>query len=247
MNIVTKIKNNDKAGRVRFRTLLVTTSIILSIIFSTAYLGISIHNIEEITKTSLQEEMRVDHNRLCDSISECTYQVEKIETFVKRNGLTTIVKENLNLVDKDVMEKKLAVSQNRVKSLSISPQIVDSFLVIGKNVNQKNLYFKAAEKRLVEENFPTADVLKESGLEEALLFNWGNIGKTDLSEMKDAKISSLNETEKQAIENMVDYLDNQYFACDYVDDVLVIVKFNDQYFKNSFYTRRIVPLSYINH
>lgn len=234
MNIVTKIKNNDKAGRVRFRTLLVTTSIILSIIFSTAYLGISIHNIEEITKTSLQEEMRVDHNRLCDSISECTYQVEKIETFVKRNGLTTIVKENLNLVDKDVMEKKLAVSQNRVKSLSISPQIVDSFLVIGKNVNQKNLYFKAAEKRLVEENFPTADVLKESGLEEALLFNWGNIGKTDLSEMKDAKISSLNETEKQAIENMVDYLDNQYFACDYVDDVLVIVKFNDQYFQEQF-------------
>lgn len=234
MSIETKMKNNDEDRRVRFRTLLTITSVVLALVFSVAYLGISIQNIEKTTKISLQEEMRVDHNRLCDSISECTYQVEKIETFVKRNGLATIVKENLNLVDKDIMEKRLAVSQNRVKSLSISSEIIDSFIIIGKNTNQKNLYFKANEKKLIEENFPTADVLKESGLEGVLLTNWGNIGKVDVSEIKNAKTSGLDEVEKQAIENMIDYLDNQYFACDYVDDVLVIVKFNEKYFQENF-------------
>ena len=179
MSIVTNLKNSFQKRHVKFRTLLIVTSIMLSVFFSIVYLGISLHNINEVTKATFQEEMGVEHNRFCDYIAECAYQVEKIETFVKRNGITGIVKENLELLDDAVAEERLNISQNRAKTLSISNAIIDSFLVVGKNENQKNLYFDMDNKELKEENFPTSDVIQESGLEGMLLANWGNIGKAE--------------------------------------------------------------------
>ncbi len=236
MSTGAKEKNKFKVRHITFQTLLIITGLILAIIFEGVYVGICVHNVKKNETIVVEEELATEHDYFCDNLSECFYQVERVKSFIQRNNLSSYVKGNLNLIDSALAEEKTQQAEETLKLLSVSNSIIDSFVVIGSNVNQKNLYYDVAEKKIIESNFPTWEILENSGWTGIFLTNWGEIRKLELEEIQ-AKTKgnpSFTDREKESLDVMSDFLENRYFACNYVDNTMIIIRLNSDYLEQIF-------------
>ncbi len=236
MNIETRKNKKHREKHIRFQTLLIATGMVLALIFEMIYIGISFRNVRQNAQTAFEEEMRAEHSRFCDSFLECARQVERIETFIRGNNLMRYVAANLNLVTQESVEEYDLWAEESMQRLSVSNRVADSFLLVGSNRNNKNLYCEIGDRKLTPGSFPPRDVLEKSGLLRVLLANWGNIGRMNEGELQSQirKNADFDDAERESLQNLIAYLEGHFFACTYIEDTLVLIRLNDAYFEEKF-------------
>lgn len=227
---------NNKKKNISFRLLLIVTGVIFVLFFQVVYIFVNHNNIQKNIDSVAEASAEVKHDTLCDSFTEIYYQIEMLQNIINRKDIRGYVSNNLNLMDKEYalqyLEKIIGYGDN----YSVSPQIIDSFFIIGANPNQKNFYYSISSKDYKDLSMPTLDILKKTGVE-VLLFDKLNVfGKIDGNKLTEWQAVGRNftEAESAAMFNFKNYLEDQYIYCDFSGGNMLIIKLNKEYIEKSF-------------
>lgn len=241
MNIGIKKKkqiNNSKNWHIRFCSLLITTSVLLALLFQTVYIDLNIRKLKLHVNSIEAQISETNHSYLSANFKECMIETDMLQTFILRNQLTEFVKRNLNLVDRAESEKVTGRTSETLQMLSVSGQVISDFILFGKDVNQKNLYCDIKERELNNTPLPSVELLTKAGLDGMLHTNMGYMAYCDKPETNSAQMSFMTDIELAAVENLIEYLSGAYYICDYINGTLFIVRFNPEYVEN-----KLIPAS----
>lgn len=234
MNIEIKRKKSNKKQYIKFRTLLIISTIVLALLFQTVYV---VSNIQTFKKNVRDNEMQVlsaYHNSLCDDFRGCMSESNRLQSFIQRNALPFFVQSNLNLLEEDLALEKKREMSDTIKHLSVSGNIIRDFVLFGNNFNQQNLSCNVTKRTMEDVQFPTVDVLEKTGLSAILHTNLGYMVEGSDEIFSTISTKRVSEQEAKTVENVIAYLRNEYFVCVYVDRTLCVIRFNKEYIQDRF-------------
>lgn len=234
MNIETKKKRNNKKQYIKFRTLLIISTIVLALLFQTVYMVTSIQNFNKNVHDNERKVLSAYHNSLCDNFRGCMSESNRLQSFIQRNALALFVQSNLNLLEEDLALAKKQEMADTIKHLSVSGNIIRDFVLFGNNSNQQNLSCNVKERTMEDVQFPTVDVLEKTGLSAILHTNLGYMVEGSDEQFSTIHTKRVSEQEAKAVENVIAYLRNEYFVCVYVDRALCVIRFNKEYIQDNF-------------
>lgn len=226
MNIVTK--------KVKFKTLIICVTVILVLIFQSVYIHINTKRLEGYAYDAQVEAIETYHSYLSDNFSICMQEIDRLRLFIARNALVKYAGSYLNLIDDKEASQIVEQTEKSIGELSISDTIVSDFIVFGNNINQKNLYCNVENKSIEESKFPTVDLLEETGLDGSMHTNLGYIVQYKETQKELLREEQLEVSEREAVENLLSYLENEYVVFDYINGCLTVIRLNKTFVEEKF-------------
>lgn len=215
--------------KVKFRTLVIVTNIILVVLFQSVYVNMNIKRLKGYAQSAETEVFQTYHTYLCDAFSECMYEVDMLRSFIDRNRLNSYVSQYINLLEVEQVERETQEIAQKLENLSASGNIVRDFIIFGDNCNQKNLFADVKERKLNDDTVPTEDVLVKTGLDGVLHTNMGALVQCTNEQLEDVRTNNLTKEEKDRVSYLLQYLEEEYIVCDYLAHDLVLVRLNKEY------------------
>ena len=120
-----------------FRNMLVLVVVLASICVQGIYLGYSQYRFDTFQKKVLDESVETVHQTLLDNLTDVMEQTESLFDFIRLNGLFSYSNNYLNLRDDHIVSDMLADMEEICYQFESKSDLVDGFLVMGKNWNQK--------------------------------------------------------------------------------------------------------------
>lgn len=220
-------------NKVKFRTLLICTNIILVLICQFGYICVNERKLNPFYQKLDSENLSVFHENFCNALQACLYESDILRSYIDRESLESYVNSNLNLIE-DTASK--AITENTEKSLkriSVSDSVISDFVMVAKNSNQKSLFVDTETREIRDNSFPTADVIEKSHLDAVLHTNLGHMVYCKKSLLNGAEFKSLKDDEVNDVSNLIEYLSDSYIMCDYINDNFIIIRFNPNYINNT--------------
>lgn len=171
-----------------------------------------------------QKDSEILHSAIVDKFSEIYYNIELTKTFLDQNK-QLYYNENVNLISSDQEEKVYLETMQRLKKLVVSPNIIDSILLIGQDSNQRSLYYSSSTRKSDVESYPTWDVMQEVGLDDVIYQGFLCISRQDF-------IDKGEYASNPAIVNFCDYISDEYIYMDSTLGLPVVIKLNKEYLEN---------------
>ena len=221
--------------KVKFRTLVIVVNIILVVLFQSVYVRVNMNRLEEYAQNAEAEAFETYHSYLCDNFSACMYEVDMLRSFVERNGLSTFVKEYLNLMDEDDSERRISEMKQTVQQLSVSGNVVRDFIIFGDNFNQKNLYCNVKGRKLDDLLLPSEDVLSRVGLDGVMHTNLGYLVQCTKEQLQSIRVEVVDGQEREAVDNLIKFLEDEYVVCDYIAGSFTVIRLNKEYVEEKFH------------
>ena len=161
-------KNTQSNRHISFRKLFTISGLIFLFIFQTICFGLNIYFGQQQIEEMNRKDAEILHSAIADKFSEIYYNIELAKTFLDQNK-QLYYNENVNLLSSNQEEKVYLETMERLKKLVVSPNIIDSILVIGKDSNQRSLFYSSSTRKCDVESYPTWDVMQEVGLVDEIL------------------------------------------------------------------------------
>lgn len=229
MNTVTTKEMFNKKRHVKFRTLIIAVNIILVVLFQSIYMNVNMNRLEDYAQNVEIESLETYHSYLCESYSACLKEVDMLRSFIQRSSLTAFVNQYVNLIDETQAEQRVAEVEQKVQQLSVSGNVVSDFIVFGENFNQRNLFCDVDSRKLNDTLIPSMDVLSRVGLDGVIHTNLGYMIKCTEEQLSLVSEENVDGQERKAVENILQYLTDQYIVCDYINGSLTIIRLNKDY------------------
>ncbi len=226
--------NIEIKRKVKFKTLLIAVNMILVLVFQSIYIGVNMQKLKSSAYSAEEESIRAYHAYLCKNFSACMYEVDALRFFIERNQLGKYVTKYLNLIEPSEAELETGAVRSTLQNLSVSQEIIDDFVVFGKNANQKNLYFNVLNCELEEKPLPTVDLLEKARLDGLIHTNLGYMVHCTDKQLRQVRTDHLSEQEKEAVDHMIQYLRDEYVVCSYISNNLSIIRLNKKYVEDKF-------------
>lgn len=220
--------------KVKFRTLVIAVNIILVIIFQSVYIHVNMKRIGDYAQKAEVKAFETYHSYLCDNFSACMYEVDMLRSFIERSSLSRFVSSYVNLLDESDAEKKILEIEQKVQQLSVSGNVVSDFIIFGDNFNQKNLYCDVQERKLNETRIPSKDLLSKVGLDGIMHTNLGYMVQCTEEQLDKVNIESIDGQEREAVENLIQYLRDEYIVCDYIGGSFAVIRLDKEYIEEKF-------------
>lgn len=220
--------------KVKFRTLVIAVNIILVVIFQSVYINVNMKRLEDYAQNAEVEAFETYHAYLCDNFSACMYEVDMLRSFIERNRLSRFVNEYLNLMDESDVEMRVSETMQTIEQLSVSGNVVSDFIIFGGNFNQKNLYCDVKDRELNETLMPSEDLLSKVGLDGIIHTNLGYLVQCTEEQLDEVKTEAVEGQDREAVENLIQYLKDEYIVCDYIWGSLTIIRLNKEYVEEKF-------------
>lgn len=221
--------------KVKFRTLVIVVNIVLVVLFQSVYVRVNMNRLEKYAQNAEAEAFETYHSYLCDNFSACMYEVDMLRSFIERNRLNSFVKEYLNLMDKNESERRTYDMKQTVQQLSVSGNVVRDFIIFGDNFNQKNLYCNVNKRKLDDTLFPSEDVLSRVGLDGVMHTNLGYLVQCTNEQLQDMRMDAVDGEEREAVDNLIQFLEDEYVVCDYIAGSFTVIRLNKEYVEEKFH------------
>ncbi len=220
--------------KVKFRTLVLVVNIILVVLFQSVYVRVNMNRLEEYAQNAEAEAFETYHSYLCDNFSACMYEVDMLRSFIERNKLSSFVKEYLNLMDEADSAKRISEIKQIVQQISVSGNVVKDFIIFGDNFNQKNLYCNVKERKLDDKLLPSEDALSRVGLDGVMHTNLGYLVQCKKEQLQDVRVEVVDGREREAVDNLIQFLEDEYIVCDYIAGSFTVIRLNKEYVDEKF-------------
>lgn len=221
------IRNSEKK-HLHFRDRLVYIVVLISLCIQVVHLGYSGYKFDTFSTEISEDSIDIVHQTMLDNVTNAMNQVDTLFSFSRLNGLYTYANTYLNLRDEPYVSEKLAEMENLCHEIDLKPDFVDGFFVLGKNSNQKSMYYDLTEKQLIEYSGFCQEILEESGLNKEI---YQSLGVPKHFQMEDLEcvLERYEKTlpEYSALKRFVEQCANHYVVSDVISDV-VIIAFLDQ-------------------
>ena len=222
MNIETNTGNHGNK-HFSFRNMMVLIVVLISFCVQGIYLGYNGYKFNTFSEELLDDSMKLVHQSMLDNVDDVVEQVEALFTFAKWYNLASYVDANLNLRQEQYALDMLSRVEASFLQADIKPDIVDSFLMIGKNVNQKSLYYHVGKKQLAESTAFSQEILEDTGL---LIEIYKSIGIPVRlpEETLEGALEAYDKTNPgyPALEQFVKRCSEHYIVMDVVSNVMMI-------------------------
>lgn len=215
--------------RIKFKTLLISTDIILVLVFLLIYMGVSQQKLTRLNRNYENDYLQIYHDNVCQTLRACMYEADALRSYIAKEGLGVIVEGNLNLIDTDLCQAKIEKANDSLKQLSISADVISDFIIFGRNQNQKNLYSNLTTPQYRESSLPTVDEIEKSKIDAIIHTDLGYMVYCDASKFDNISLEALSDGDAALVKNLVEYLSDSYFVCDYINGNLTIIRFNKNY------------------
>ena len=225
---------NIETKKIKFKTLVIIVNIILVVLFQSVYISVNMNRLEDYAQNAEAEAFETYHSYLCDNLSACMYEVDMLRSFIERNRLSRFVQEYLNLMDENHSEQRISEIKQTVQQISVSGNIVRDFIIFGDNFNQKNLHCNVKERKLDDTLFPSEDVLSRVALDGVMHTNLGYLVQCTKEQLQDVRVKAVDGQEREAVDNLIQYLKDEYVVCDYIAGSLTVIRLNKEYIEEKF-------------
>ena len=220
--------------KVKFRTLVMVVNIILVVVFQSVFLHMNMKRINDYTRKAESEAFAAYHSYLCDNFRACMYEVDMLRSFISRNQLYRFVSDYVNLLDESVAGRRISETEEMIQQLSVSGNVIRDFIIFGDNFNQKNLFCNVQERKLNTTLIPSKDVLIKVGLDGIMHTNLGYLMRCTGEQLEKVQIEGVDGQDREAVENLVEYLKDEYIICDYTNKSLMVIRLNKEYVEEKF-------------
>lgn len=147
-----------------FRNMMILIVVLISFCVQGIYLVYNGYKFHTFSDELSNDGTNLVHQSMVENVDDVVGQVEDLFTFAKWYNLASYVDANLNLRDEQYVSDMLSRMEESYIQADIKPDIVDSFLVVGRNENQKSLYYDVDDKKLTESPVFCQEILEETGL-----------------------------------------------------------------------------------
>ena len=171
-----------------------------------------------------QKDAQILHSAIADKFSEIYYNIELAKSFLEQNP-QLYYNENVNLINSLQEEKIRLEAMERLKKLVVSPEVIDSILLIGKDSNQRSFYYSSATRESDVESYPTWDVMQEVGLDDVINQELLCISQRDFIENEEY-------TFNPEIAKFCEYISGEYIYLDLTLGIPAVIKLNKEYMEN---------------
>lgn len=215
-------KINDEK-HIRFPNMLVLVVMLVSLCFQGIYWGSYQNKLSEFSSTIAENRLDRVHQNLLDNVADVITQTENLFTFARMNGLSNYANAYLNLRDEQYVSEQLAEMEKVCLEMDFKSDFMDGFLVLGKNSNQKSMYYDFASKKIVEFEGFCQEVLSESGLDLSIYQSLGVPMSLDLEEfMQSSAHQDVMHQEYAGMAQFMELCQKHYIVTDVFSGVMVI-------------------------
>ena len=150
--------------QISFRNMMILIVVLISFCVQGIYLVYNGYKFHTFSNELLTDGTNLAHQSMVENVEDVVEQVENLFTFAKWYNLAGYVDANLNLRDEQYVSDVLAQIERSYIQADIKPDIIESCLLVGKNQNQKSLYYGVSNQELTESPAFCQEVLEETGI-----------------------------------------------------------------------------------
>lgn len=215
----------------QFRNMLVWIVVLISFCVQGIYLGYNQYKFQTFSTKIFDDSMDVVHQTMLGNVNDVMEQAETLFTFARTNGLYAYANAHLNLRDEHFVSKQLENMENLCHEIDLKANLVEGFLVLGKNCNQKSLYYDLKDKQLMECPNLCWDVLSESGLDVEMYQSIGRPMRLLTNDLE----SVLHHYDKvtpeySALAKFIERCSGHYVMTDMISEVMIIAFLDEECF-----------------
>lgn len=221
MNIGIKRIWNNKGFS--FRKMLIGILAIISVCIQVIYLGYSGYKFNLFSNKILDAGTELAHQTMMSNVNDIMEQIESLFTFVQIGGIASYADMNLNLRSEENAEELLAEMRKQCEDAEIQSDIVKGFLVVGRNENQKSLYYDFSKRKLEEYQALEQNMLEDSDLSTYLYQNFGipmQFSDKDMEQILAGYGGSV--AQRSTLEQVVSLCSKHYVVVDIISNVTIV-------------------------
>lgn len=207
----------------QFRNMLIWIVVLISFCVQGIYLGYNQYKFQAFSTKIFDDSMDVVHQTMLGNVNDVMEQAETLFTFARTNGLYAYANAHLNLRDEYFVSKQLEGMESLCHEIDLKANLVEGFLVLGKNCNQKSLYYDLKNKQLMECPDLCWDVLSESGLDVEMYQSIGRPVRLLTNDLESVLHHYDKATpEYSALAKFIERCSRHYVMTDMISEVMII-------------------------